>query len=67
MLLYPHLKNKIRHIYLMGGGIDFGNWTPQRSLTSSSIRDTADIVFQSGSLTDGDSRHRKSAGVPGRL
>lgn len=48
LLLYPHLKNKIRHIYLMGGGIDFGNWTPAAEFNILVDPEAADIVFRSG-------------------
>lgn len=48
LLLYPHLKEKIRHIYLMGGGIDFGNWTPAAEFNILVDPEAADVVFQSG-------------------
>ena len=48
LLLYPHLKSKIRHIYLMGGGIDFGNWTPAAEFNILVDPEAADIVFRSG-------------------
>ena len=48
LLLYPHLKHKIRHIYLMGGGIDFGNWTPAAEFNILVDPEAADVVFQSG-------------------
>ena len=48
LLLYPHLKNKIRHIYLMGGGIDFGNWTPAAEFNILVDPEAADVVFRSG-------------------
>ena len=48
LLLYPHLKNKIRHIYLMGGGIDFGNWTPAADFNILVDPEAADVVFRSG-------------------
>ena len=48
LLLYPHLKHKIRHIYLMGGGIDFGNWTPAAEFNILVDPEAADVVFRSG-------------------
>ena len=48
LLLYPHLKNKIRHIYLMGGGIDFGNWSPAAEFNILVDPEAADVVFTSG-------------------
>lgn len=48
LLLYPHLKKKIRHIYLMGGGIDFGNWTPAAEFNILVDPEAADVVFRSG-------------------
>lgn len=48
LLLYPELKPKIRHIYLMGGGIDFGNWTPAAEFNILVDPEAADIVFRSG-------------------
>ena len=47
LLLYPHLKSKIRHIYLMGGGIDFGNWTPAAEFNILVDPEAADVVFRS--------------------
>lgn len=48
LLLYPHLKTKIRHIYLMGGGIEFGNWTPAAEFNILVDPEAADVVFTSG-------------------
>ena len=48
LLLYPHLKGKIKHIYLMGGGIDFGNWTPAAEFNILVDPEAADVVFTSG-------------------
>ena len=48
ILLYPQLKPKIRHIYLMGGGIDFGNWTPAAEFNILVDPEAADVVFRSG-------------------
>lgn len=48
MLLYPHLKTKIRHIYLMGGGIQYGNWTPAAEFNILVDPEAADVVFSSG-------------------
>lgn len=48
LLLYPHLKPKIRHIYMMGGGIRFGNWTPAAEFNILVDPEAANVVFQSG-------------------
>jgi len=48
LLLYPQLKKNIRHIYLMGGGIDFGNWTPAAEFNILVDPEAADVVFKSG-------------------
>lgn len=48
LLLYPHLKVKIAHISLMGGGIAHGNWTPAAEFNILVDPEAADIVFRSG-------------------
>lgn len=48
LLLYPHLKPKIRSICLMGGGIAFGNWTPAAEFNILVDPEAADVVFSSG-------------------
>lgn len=48
LLQYPHLKSKISHISIMGGGIQFGNWTPAAEFNILVDPESADIVFQSG-------------------
>ncbi len=48
LLLYPHLKAKIKHIYLMGGGIQYGNWTPAAEFNILVDPEAADVVFTSG-------------------
>ncbi len=48
LLLYPHLKPGIRHIYLMGGGIAHGNWTPAAEFNILVDPEAADLVFRSG-------------------
>lgn len=48
LLLYPQLKPKIRHIYLMGGGIQFGNWTPAAEFNILVDPEAAQVVFTSG-------------------
>lgn len=48
LLLYPHLKPKIRHIYMMGGGIQYGNWTPAAEFNILVDPEAADVVFTSG-------------------
>lgn len=48
LLLYPHLKTKIKQISFMGGGIDFGNWTPAAEFNILVDPEAADIVLRSG-------------------
>lgn len=48
LLLYPQLKPKIRAIYLMGGGIRYGNWTPAAEFNILVDPEAADVVFTSG-------------------
>lgn len=48
LLLYPQLKPKIRHIYLMGGGAAYGNWTPAAEFNILVDPEAADVVFRSG-------------------
>lgn len=48
LLLYPDLKPKIARISLMGGGINFGNWTPAAEFNILVDPEAADIVFRSG-------------------
>ena len=48
LLLYPQLKPKIKHIYLLGGGIEFGNWTPAAEFNILVDPEAADVVFKSG-------------------
>ncbi len=48
LLLYPHLKPKIRRIHLMGGGIAYGNWTPAAEFNILVDPEAADVVFRSG-------------------
>lgn len=48
LLLYPQLKPKIRAIYLMGGGIQYGNWTPAAEFNILVDPEAADVVFTSG-------------------
>lgn len=48
LLLRPDLKNKIGHIYMMGGGITKGNWTPAAEFNILVDPEAADIVFRSG-------------------
>ena len=48
LLTHPELKNKIEHIYLMGGGIAYGNWTPAAEFNILVDPEAADIVFSSG-------------------
>lgn len=48
LLLYPYLKPKIRAIYLMGGGIRTGNWTPAAEFNILVDPEAAEVVFTSG-------------------
>lgn len=47
LLLYPELKQKIARISLMGGGINYGNWTPAAEFNILVDPEAADIVFNS--------------------
>ena len=48
LLAHPELKEKIKCISLMGGGIDFGNWTCAAEFNILVDPEAADIVFNSG-------------------
>jgi pyrimidine-specific ribonucleoside hydrolase len=48
LLLRPDLKEKIKHIYMMGGGITKGNWTAAAEFNILVDPEAADIVFRSG-------------------
>jgi len=48
LLTHPELKDKIAHIYMMGGGIAYGNWTPAAEFNILVDPEAADIVFNSG-------------------
>lgn len=48
LLTYPELKCKIDRISLMGGGIDFGNWTCAAEFNILVDPEAADMVFKSG-------------------
>jgi len=49
LLLYrPDLKDKIRAFYIMGGGIENGNWTPAAEFNILVDPEAARIVFESG-------------------
>jgi pyrimidine-specific ribonucleoside hydrolase len=48
LLLYPQLKSKIRHIFLMGGGLAHGNWTPAAEFNILVDPEAAEVVFESG-------------------
>lgn len=50
LLAHPELKEKIREISLMGGGIHHGNWTPAAEFNILVDPEAADIVFRSGVL-----------------
>ena len=48
LLAHPHLKEKIAHISLMGGGIAYGNWTPAAEFNILVDPEAARTVFSSG-------------------
>lgn len=48
LLTHPELKEKIAAIYLMGGGIAYGNWTPAAEFNILVDPNAADVVFKSG-------------------
>lgn len=49
LLLYrPDLKTKIKAFYVMGGGIETGNWNPAAEFNILVDPEAADIVFSSG-------------------
>ena len=48
LLAHPELKSKIARISLMGGGVQFGNWTPAAEFNILVDPEAADVVFSSG-------------------
>lgn len=48
LIEHPELKDKIRYISLMGGGIEHGNWTAAAEFNILVDPEAADIVFKSG-------------------
>ena len=48
LLTHPELKDKIAHIYMMGGGIAYGNWTPAAEFNVYVDPEAADMLFASG-------------------
>lgn len=48
LLWRPELKKKIRAFYIMGGGIETGNWVPAAEFNILVDPEAADIVFSSG-------------------
>ncbi|MGM9523662.1 MAG: nucleoside hydrolase [Faecousia sp.] len=48
LLAHPELKQKIKVISLMGGGITHGNWTPAAEFNILVDPEAAKIVFESG-------------------
>ena len=49
LLLYrPDLKHKIKAFYIMGGGIETGNWIPAAEFNILVDPEAADVVFSSG-------------------
>lgn len=48
LLAHPELKEKIARISLMGGGVQYGNWTPAAEFNILVDPEAADVVFSSG-------------------
>ena len=48
LLAHPELKEKIEQISIMGGGIEFGNWTPAAEFNILVDPEAAKVVFESG-------------------
>jgi len=48
IMAHPELKHKIAGISMMGGGIQYGNWTPAAEFNIMVDPDAAAIVFRSG-------------------
>lgn len=48
LLAHPEQKEKIAAIYMMGGGINHGNWTPAAEFNILVDPEAADVVFRSG-------------------
>ncbi|WP_313527226.1 nucleoside hydrolase [Anaerotignum sp.] len=48
LLAHPELKKNIKQISLMGGGVEFGNWTPAAEFNILVDPEAADVVFKSG-------------------
>ncbi len=48
LLTYPELKSKIAQISLMGGGVQYGNWTPAAEFNILVDPEAADVVFSAG-------------------
>lgn len=48
LVAHPELKAKIVQISLMGGGVQFGNWTPAAEFNILVDPEAAKIVFESG-------------------
>ncbi|NCC16467.1 MAG: pyrimidine-specific ribonucleoside hydrolase RihA [Clostridia bacterium] len=48
LLAHPELKKNIKQISLMGGGVQYGNWTPAAEFNILVDPEAADVVFKSG-------------------
>lgn len=48
LLAHPELKENIKQISLMGGGVQYGNWTPAAEFNILVDPEAADVVFKSG-------------------
>lgn len=48
LMAYPELKEKIARISLMGGGVQYGNWTPAAEFNILVDPEAAAVVFESG-------------------
>lgn len=48
LICHPEVKDKIAKISIMGGGLQYGNWTPAAEFNILEDPEAADIVFRSG-------------------
>ena len=48
LIAHPELKEKIARISLMGGGVQYGNWTPAAEFNILVDPEAAAVVFESG-------------------
>ena len=48
LMAHPELKEKIARISMMGGGVQYGNWSPAAEFNILVDPEAADVVFRSG-------------------